>query len=185
MSLQIPESVDQYHISLMLPRPKLVLWSNPKCLCLTTEECRRQASSSHPSTALLKELANWRRKPTSYEFQQRYWRVWQQSPVTGFGAVIHTPEPVQSANRSSCTLCYYTTMYISTCLCRTTLYGNGLGCFDNRVKLQKRKMLEHYDLEQEVASEALKKRKLSRGQTLEKVKGQLQVSHMIQIMPLS
>ncbi|XP_067092544.1 evC complex member EVC isoform X1 [Osmerus mordax] len=37
----------------------------------TAEVCERHESSSHLNKTLLKELANWGKKPTSYEFKQR------------------------------------------------------------------------------------------------------------------
>uniref|UniRef100_A0A674DYL4 EvC ciliary complex subunit 1 n=1 Tax=Salmo trutta TaxID=8032 RepID=A0A674DYL4_SALTR len=69
--------------------------------------------SSQMNKAMLKELANWGRKPMSTEFHQR-------------------------------------------------------------VELQKKRMLEQYDLEQEVACETLRRRKLAQEQTMERIKGQLQ-----------
>ncbi|XP_010879089.2 ellis-van Creveld syndrome protein isoform X1 [Esox lucius] len=77
------------------------------------EEGERRESSTQMNKDLLKELANWERKPMSSEFHQR-------------------------------------------------------------VELQKKRMLEQYDLEQEVACETLRRRKLAQEQTMEIFKRQLQ-----------
>ncbi|CAB1354191.1 unnamed protein product [Coregonus sp. 'balchen'] len=88
------------------------------------EECERRESSSQMNKALLKELANWGRKPMSTEFHQR-------------------------------------------------------------VELQKKRMLEQYELEQEVACETLRRRKLAQEQTMERIKGQLQEAEEAFIAKLS
>ncbi|XP_023841311.1 evC complex member EVC isoform X2 [Salvelinus sp. IW2-2015] len=88
------------------------------------EECERRESSSQMNKAILKELANWGRKPMSTEFHQR-------------------------------------------------------------VELQKKRMLEQYDLEQEVACETLRRRKLAQEQTMERIKGQLQEAEEAFIAKLS
>uniref|UniRef100_A0A8C7V5Y8 EvC ciliary complex subunit 1 n=1 Tax=Oncorhynchus mykiss TaxID=8022 RepID=A0A8C7V5Y8_ONCMY len=57
--------------------------------------------------------------------------------------------------------------------------------FHQRVELQKKRMLEQYDLEQEVACETLRRRKLAQEQTMERIKGQLQEAEEAFIAKLS
>ncbi|KAM3877936.1 evC complex member EVC [Diretmus argenteus] len=79
---------------------------------INREENERRESSNELNRALLRELANWSRKPTSAEFQQR-------------------------------------------------------------VELHKRRVLEQYDLEQEVVCETLRRQKVAQDQAMDVVKGGL------------
>ncbi|XP_071369236.1 evC complex member EVC isoform X2 [Centroberyx affinis] len=79
---------------------------------INREENERRESSNQLNRALLRELANWGRKPTSTEFQQR-------------------------------------------------------------VELHKRRVLEQYDLEQEVMCETLRRKKVAQDQDMDRVKGQI------------
>ena len=51
---------------------QVILNSYSKVDFFYTEVCERHESSSYLNKTLLKELANWGKKPTSYEFKQRY-----------------------------------------------------------------------------------------------------------------
>ncbi|KAM4613908.1 evC complex member EVC [Polymixia lowei] len=79
---------------------------------INREDDERRGNSNQLNKALLRELANWSRKPTSTEFQQR-------------------------------------------------------------VELHKRRVLEQYDLEQEVVCESLRRQKIAQDQATDRVKGQL------------
>lgn len=109
----------------------------------------KQESSSQLNRALLRELVNWGKKPTSAEFQQRY------------------------NNHTTCL--HYTLLSVLNTLNKNNL-GCFFALLCVRVELHKKSVLEQCDLEQEMIYEELRRKKVAQDQTMERIKAQLLVS---------